>query len=134
MSFSYQFTKEQIQEAIENSDFTYISVANYLARHFSAKGKCDNETAKRYIQKYNLEAELQGGELDITTLAYGNIRKAIKKGDIKTSKWWLERIMRQKFGNEITVHNENKDPLNINFENFNVKELLDSDSEIGGLN
>ena len=42
--------------------------------------------------------------------------------------------MRQKFGNEITVHNENKDPLNINFENFNVKELLDSDSEIGGLN
>lgn len=134
MPYIHNFTKEQVKEAIEHSDFTYISVANYLARHFSATGKCDDEAAKKYIQKYNLEAELQGGELDITTLAYGNIRKAIKKGDIKTSKWWLERIMRQKFGNELTVHNENKDPLNINFENFNVKELLDPDSEIGGLN
>ena len=127
------FSEEQLREAIENSDYTYKSIANYLARHFAEDHKCSDHTATAYIKKYHLEAEVEGGEMDLTALSYGNIKKAISKGDIKTSKWWLERIKREKFGNEIVVHNDNKDPLNINFENFSKTDLLNnSNSEIGG--
>lgn len=127
------FTEEQLREAIENSDYTYTSIANYLARHFVENHKCDPDTAKKYIIKFHLEAEVEGGEIDITTLAYGNIKRAISKGDTKTSKWWLERIKREKFGNEIVVHNDNKEPLNINFENFTKEDLFkNSNAEIGG--
>lgn len=127
------FTEEQVREAIYNSDYTYTSIANYLARNFAANHKCQMHTAQSYVRKYHLEAEIEGGEIDITTLAYGNIKKAIQKGDIKTSKWWLERIKREKFGNEIVVHNDNKEPLNINFENFTKKEMETSANvEIGG--
>lgn len=130
-----KYTEEQIKEAIAHSDYTYKSVANYLARHFTDNHKCDDKTALRYIKHYHLEAELEGGEMDITSLAYGNIKRAIEKGDTKTSKWWLERIKREKFGNEIVVHNDNKEPLNINFENFSKEEFLAdrTNSEIGGL-
>ena len=127
------YTEAQVKEAIEHSDFTQHSIANYLARHFSANHKCDDKTAARYIRKYNLESELEGGEIEITSLAYGNIKKAIQKGDTKTSKWWLERVLRQKFGNEIVVHNDNKEPLNINFENFSKSDFENSSNiEIGG--
>lgn len=130
-----RYTEEQVKEAISHSDFTIKSIANYLARHYSKDNKCDSKTAERYIKKYHLEAELEGGEMDITSLAYGNIKRAIEKGDTKTSKWWLERIKREKFGNEIVVHNDNKEPLNINFENFSKEEFLAdrTNSEIGGL-
>ena len=127
------YTEEQLREAIEHSDYTYTSIANYLARHFTENHKCTDDTAKKYIIKFNLEAEVKGGEIDITTLAYGNIKKAIAKGDTKTSKWWLERIKRDKFGNEIVVHNDNKEPLNINFENFTKEDLFkNKNTEIGG--
>lgn len=128
-----RFTEEQVREAIEHSDYTQHSIANYLARHFAADHRCNDKTAARYIQKYNLESELEGGEIEITSLAYGNIKRAIQKGDTKTSKWWLERIKREKFGNEIVVHNDNKDPINVNFENFTRKEMETSANvEIGG--
>jgi len=131
---AHNFTEEQVKEAIDNSDLTSSSVARYLALHFSRNGKCKGQTADRYIKEYNLDTRLKDKIASVSNKALKVIIEAIEKGDRKTAKWWLERIMRQMFGNEITVHNENKDPLNINFENFNVKELLDSDSEIGGLN
>lgn len=129
------FTEDQVREAIAHSDYTQHSIANYLARHFAEDHRCNDKTAARYIHKYNLESELEGGEIEITSLAYGNIKRAIEKGDTKTSKWWLERIKREKFGNEIIVHNDNKEPLNINFENFSKEEFLSdrTNSEIGGL-
>lgn len=128
------YTEEQVRDAIEHSDYTMHSIANYLARNYSADHKCNDRTAERYVKKYKLESEIEGGENDITTLAYGNIKKAVAKGDIKTSKWWLERIVRQKFGNEITVHNENTEPLNINFENFSAADFFKNpDMEIGGI-
>lgn len=127
------YTEEQLREAIAHSDYTYTSIANYLARHCTENHKCTDDTAKKYIKKFHLEAEVEGGEIDVTTLAYGNIKRAIEKGDTKTSKWWLERIKREKFGNEIVVHNDNKEPLNINFENFTKKEMETSANvEIGG--
>lgn len=127
------YTEDQLREAIANSDYTYTSIANYLARHFTENHKCSDDTAKKYIIKFKLEAEVEGGEMDITALAYGNIKRAISKGDTKTSKWWLERIKREKFGNEIVVHNDNKEPLNINFENFSKADLLGNpNTEIGG--
>lgn len=134
MANNKNYTEEQVREAIKHSDFTYSSVANYLARHFSYNYKCDNETATRYIKKYHLEAELAGGEMEISALAYGNIRRAIEKGDVKTSKWWLERILREKFANEIIVHNDNKEPLNINFENYSKADIEKNPNiEIGGI-
>lgn len=129
------YTEEQLREAINNSDYTYTSIANYLARHFTENHKCTDDTAKKYVIKYHLEAEVAGGEIDITTLAYGNIKRAISKGDTKTSKWWLERIKREKFGNEIVVHNDNKEPLNINFDNFSKADFLqNANTELGGKN
>ena len=108
------FTRQQIIEAIDNSDYTYNSVATYLAVVFSKSGKCTHDTAKSYIQKYNLEEYLNFKTTEISKDCIQIIRKAIKKGDIKTAKWWLERVLRDKFGNEVVVHNDNKDPLNIN--------------------
>lgn len=122
------FTREQIIEAIDNSDYTYNSVATYLAVMFSKSGKCTHDTAKSYIQKYNLEEYLNFKTTEISKDCIQIIRKAIKKGDVKTAKWWLERVLREKFGNEIVIHNENKDPLNINLNGdfLSCKELKDS--------
>ena len=69
---------------------------------------------------------------EVTKKAWDSVKKNIEKGDTRDAKWWLERILRNQFGNEITVHNDNKEPLNINFENFSKTDLLDKDTEIGG--
>lgn len=129
-----RFTEEQVREAIAHSDYTQHSIANYLARHFAKDHKCNDMTAARYIKKFNLESEIEGGEIEITSLAYGNIKRAIQKGDTKTSKWWLERILRQKFGNEVTVHNDNSKPLKIDFGGYSIKDLTSNPNvEIGGI-
>lgn len=123
-----KFTKEQIKDAIDNSDYTYTSVADYLAMVVSKDGKCDADTAKKYILEYNLESYMRFKTVEVSKDAFCTIRKAIKKGDVKTSKWWLERVLRERFGNEIVIHNENKDPLNINLNGdfLSCKELKDS--------
>lgn len=135
MGNPHKFTREQIIEAIDNSDYTYSSVADYLALYVSRNGKCDDMTAKAYITKYNLDAYLHTKTTEVTKDALATIRKAIKKGDVKSSKWWLERVLRSQFGNEVTVHNENPDPLNINLNGamMSAEELAKaSNIEIGG--
>lgn len=124
MTNSKNFTKAQVKKAIDESDYTYQGVADYLALHVSKDGRCSDDTAKKYIEKYGLESYLRDKTTETTRKALKTIRTAIERGDTKTSKWWVERILREKFGNEIVVHNENKEPLNINFENFTLEDLL----------
>ena len=131
---AHNFTKEQIIDAIDHSDFSYQSVANYLALNYSDDKKCADDTAKKYIKKYRLEPYLNSFFDATTNKALRTISRAIEKGDVKTSKWWTERVLREKFGNEIVVHNDNKEPLNINFENFSKEDFLGNENaEIGGL-
>lgn len=96
------FKKKQVLEAIKNSDYTFESVAKYLAEHFSPDGKCDGRTAKEYIEKYGAETKnaFQSGALSLRDMSVENIKKALKRGDVKTSKWVLERIDRGVFGEQ----------------------------------
>lgn len=119
------FTKKQVLEAIENCEFTYKSVAKYLSQ-FAPNGKCDDKTAKAYIEKYGDDTKnaFKNSSLELIDLAVENIIFALKRRDVKTSKWVLERISRETFGNEITVNTENQNPLNINFEGLSKEDLL----------
>lgn len=118
------FTKAQVKKAIDESDYTYQGVADYLALHVAKNGRCSLDTAKTYIEKHGLESYLRDKTTETTRKALKTIRTAIERGDTKTSKWWVERILREKFGNDIVVHNDSKEPLNINFENFTLEDLL----------
>lgn len=119
------FTKNQVLAAIKNCEFTYESVAKYLSQ-FAPDGKCDGETAKRYIEKYGDDTKeaFKNSSLELRDLAIDNIKMALKRRDVKTSKWVLERLAREMFGNEITVNTENQNPLNINFEGLTKEDLL----------
>lgn len=119
------FTKKQVLEAIKNCEFTYKSVAKYLSQ-FAPDGKCDDKTAKKYIEKYGEETKeaFKNSSLELRDLAIDNIKMALKRKDVKTSKWVLERLSRETFGNEITVNTENQNPLNINFEGLTKEDLL----------
>ena len=127
-----KYTNEQILEAIKNSTPDYQSIANYLAVNFDKKHQCSKDTAKALIERRNLECFMYQEMNEVTKKAWDSVKKNIEKGDTRDAKWWLERILRNQFGNEITVHNDNKEPLNINFENFSKTDLLDKDTEIGG--
>jgi len=122
------FTKKQILEAIENCEYTYKSVAEYLAKNFSENGKCSPRTAKRYIEKFGEETKtaFKDSSIPLRDLAIGNIKLALERKDVKTSKWVLERLAREMFGNEITVNTESKNPLNINFEGLSKDDLLNA--------
>lgn len=108
------FTAEDIKNAIDNSDYTYTTIAAWLALNVSKNKTCKPETAKKYIQRFHLEAYLEMKMAEITRDALQTVRKSIKRGDARTSKWWLERVLRNTFGNEIKVNNTASDPLNIN--------------------
>lgn len=122
---AHKFTYEQVKEAIDNSDYTYKAIALYLAEHFTKKKICDDETAKKYVIQLGLEPYLYSFFGSTTRESLNTISLAIKKGDVKTSKWWVERMLREQFGNEVTVHQKTTDPLNINLQGelFSEEEL-----------
>ena len=53
------FTAEDIKNAIDNSDYTYTTIAAWLALNVSKNKTCKPETAKKYIQRFHLEAYLE---------------------------------------------------------------------------
>ena len=97
------FKKRDVLNAIKNSDFTYTSVAKYLAA-LSPDGKCSDKTAKEYIEKYGEETEaaFRGGIIALRDMAIENVKKALRRGDVRTSKWLLERIERGLFSEQAT--------------------------------
>ena len=132
---AHKFTYEQVKEAIDNSDYTYRAIALYLAEHFTKKKICDKETAQKYVIQLGLEPYLYSFYISTTRKSLNTISRAIDKGDVKTSKWWAERMLREQFGNEVTVHQKTTDPLNINLQGelFTAEELANcSGVEISG--
>lgn len=132
---AHKFTYEQVKEAIDNSDYTYRAIALYLAEHFTKKKICDKETAQKYVIQLGLEPYLYSFYISTTRKSLNTISRAIDKGDVKTSKWWAERMLREQFGNEVTVHQKTTDPLNINLQGelFSAEELANcSGVEISG--
>ena len=133
------FTKKQVLEAIKQCEFTYKSVADYLSQ-FSPDGKCSEDTAKRYIEKFGEETKnaFKASSLSLRDLSIRNIKRALERGDVKTAKWLLERLERFTFGNEITVNTDSTEPLNINLSgsgDMTAEELLNAENtEAGGMN
>lgn len=93
------FKKKDVLKAIEQSNFTYASVAKALSL-VSPDGKCSDKTAKLYIEKYGDETKeaFASGALCLRDMAIENIKKALHRGDVRTSKWVLERLERGVFG------------------------------------
>ena len=96
------FTKKQVLEAIRHSEYTYTSVAKYLAEHFADNGRCADVTARDYIEKYGdvTRNAFRRAGVTMRDMAMTNIKKALEGGDVKTSKWVLERLEREEFGRE----------------------------------
>ena len=52
---------------------------------------CSWNTAKKYITEFATVAEAYHEECNrITDKARGNVKRAIDRGDLQTSKWWLQ--------------------------------------------
>lgn len=109
-----KFTKEQLKEAIDNSDYTAQSVADYIAQFICRSGTCTVATVQRYLKEYDLEAYFRYKIQDVSKKALHTIRDAIEDGDVKTARWWLSHIQSSRFGDKIVLETDKKDPLNIN--------------------
>lgn len=109
------YTREQILEAIDHSSLSMQSVADYLSMAYPKQGGCSDDTARRYIERYQLMPWFRARLDKVSAAALGTVRAAIEDGDVKASQWWLERIKREQFGAEVTLKGKDSDPLNVVF-------------------
>ena len=77
------FTAAQFIKAIPGTGGIISEIADRVG--------CSWNTAKKYITEYSTIADAYSEECNrITDKARGNVKRAIDRGDLQTSKWWLQ--------------------------------------------
>lgn len=90
-----RFTEQQIASALRRCD----GIIPAAARLLKTKRQVIHERIERSV---TLQVVLTEIEEDQKTTARGNIAKALKKGDMPTTRWYAERKMRKEgFGTRI---------------------------------
>jgi hypothetical protein len=77
------FTAKQFIDAIPGTGGVVSAIADKVG--------CARQTAKRYIDDYPTIKAVYDEECNrITDTARSNVHRAITRGDLQTSKWWLQ--------------------------------------------
>jgi hypothetical protein len=91
-----RYTAKQFIDAIPGTG----GIVSVLARRIG----CDWWTAKRYITKYpTVKAAYEAECETVTDLAESVLVESIKEGNTQDAKWWLSRIRRDKFGDNLDI-------------------------------
>jgi hypothetical protein len=90
------FTAKQFIAAIPGSGGIVSTIAKRVG--------CDWDTAKKYLTEYPTVNQAWENEKErIDDMAESTLIKSIQEGNTQDAKWWLARVRREKFGDNVDV-------------------------------
>lgn len=88
--------RKSLREVVERSS----GVVAAVARHYDVT----RQTVYSWLDYYDLRNSLQDARDDVLDIAEANIFRAVRAGDLETSKWVLPRLGRQRgWGTNVEV-------------------------------
>lgn len=124
---AYNFTKEQVKEAIKGTRGITEMIATKLG--------CNWHTAKAAIDRWQetRDAVIEERERSLD-FAEGVILDAIRQKDVKTAKWFLMMKGKERgYMQDNVLRIDNQEPLNISLDGMTKDQLADSEFvEING--
>jgi hypothetical protein len=96
MSRTNQFTAAQFKKAIPGSGGIISTIAKRVG--------CDWDTAKKYLTEMpTITTAWENEKERVDDMAESTLIKSIQEGNTQDAKWWLARVRREKFGDNVDV-------------------------------
>lgn len=125
---AYKFTKEQVLEAIKDTQGIVSKIQKKLSN--VAQHKINWHTAEAWINKWEETRQAVKDEVNfVADLCDQAIYEAISQKDMQTIKWYATLKMKDRgYDPETTLKLDNGNPLNINFNGLTREDVETADN------